>query len=177
MGMNRAVEATAVATSIALLGVPRVGSIWEGQGGKNAGLMKGENGLPDYFVISPTSKLATINRIAYGSYGKKTAGADSRFDGLANMRALLESGNDHPLAQWAASIEIEGFTDLYPPSIAELALLRVNLPDEYGNDIALSSTQYSANGAWFQDFDNGYQYIVHKGLLFRGWAVRRVIAQ
>lgn len=179
--MNQATAAAlapSVATGITLPGVPRIGTPWEGQAGRNGGIMRGEDGAPDYFLIAVDSALAKHDGIAYGSYGIRTVGADHKYDGLANMRAMLESGNDHPLATWAASVTIDGFSDLYPPSIMELAQLRVTCPALFeGGGWWLSSTQYSADNAWFQYFGDGGQYGGHKGGQSRARLVRRLIIQ
>jgi hypothetical protein len=177
MGMNQTAAAIAVATSIALPGVPRIGTPWKGQGGLNGGMFPGENGAPDYFLIGVDSPLAKHKGIAYGGYRTRTPGADSKFDGLANTEALLASGNDHPLAKWAAGLSVDGFSDLYAPSIMELAQLRVSCPGLFVNDWYLSSTQFSADGAWGQYFDGGNQYGAYKTIEARGVAVRRLIIQ
>jgi hypothetical protein len=157
--------------------VPRLGTEWEGQGGLNAGLMRGENGAPDYYLIAPTTSLVLKSSIAYGGYGKKTAGADSMLDGFANTQALVNSGNDHPAAQWAARLAIDGFSDFFIPSIMELALLRVMVPDLFGDYWYVSSTQYSADSAWFQYFGGGLQGSAGKDFVGRFRAVRRFIPQ
>jgi hypothetical protein len=157
--------------------VPRLGTEWEGQGGLNAGLMRGENGAPDYYLIAPTTSLALKASIAYGGYGKKTEGADSILDGFANTQALVNSGNDHPAAQWAARLAIDGFSDFFIPSIMELALLRVMVPDLFGDYWYVSSTQYSAGYAWNQYFVDGSQIIAYKLSEGRFRAVRRFIPQ
>ncbi len=162
-------------TAIALPNVPRLGTNWEGQAGRNGGIFPGQNGQPDYFLIAPTSDLAAHSGISYGGYGERTTGADDMYDGLANMRAMLGSGNDHPLAQWAQSVEVEGFTDLYPPSIMELAQLRVTCPGLFPDSWVLSSTQSSAYYAWVQVFGGGGQHLGHKGHEFRARLVRRLI--
>ena len=176
--MNQAAAGLAVATSIALPGVPRLGTRWEGQGGLNGGIFPGENGAPDYFLIGIDSALAKHDAIAYGGYGTHTPGADSKYDGLANLQALLASGNDHPVATWAASVTVDGFSDLYPPSIMELAQLRVTCPDLFeGSDWWGSSTQSSAGHAWVQLFGVGYQNYYCKDVRSRFRLARRFIIQ
>jgi hypothetical protein len=154
---------------------PAIGQYWPGQGGVYAGLMRGEEGQPDYHLVVPTAEAAFTKDIAWGAGGESEDGATHARDGLANTRALCESEHDHPAAQWAAGLEIEGHRDFYLPSRFELALCYANVRELFEERWHLSSTQYSPDYAWIQTFDDGYQYDGHKVDAHRARAVRRVV--
>ena len=66
--------------------LPRIGASWPGQGGKFVGLIRGENGQPDYGLVVPTHKSDPLK----GSYGPydRLKNAESEYDGMANTRAM-----------------------------------------------------------------------------------------
>ncbi|MDH0894256.1 MULTISPECIES: DUF1566 domain-containing protein [unclassified Pseudomonas] len=135
---------------------PAIGQHWEGQGGTYVGVIRGENGAPDYHLIAP--KHAQIDSIVYGSAGHRIEGANHRRDGLANTRALLASGVEHPAAKWASEQQAEGHADLYLPSQAEAFLCWANIPEQFENKgWWLTSTQNGPNYAWIQYFVDGHQ--------------------
>lgn len=160
----------------ATLHPPRLGEPWPGQGGVYAGLMRGENGQPDYHLIVSKDRAAYIESIAWGGFEIDEPGAASDFDGAANTRALVESEADHPAAEWAAELEIEGHADFYLPARRELRLCWVNVPELFADGYYWTSTQYSAHLAWGQSFGSGYQGYGHKGTEYRARAVRRLLA-
>ena len=149
---------------------PRIGTFWQEEGGVLLGIMRGEENLPDYFLIAPTDPLAS-NELAYGGYGIKTPGADSQRDGMANTIALCRAETDHPAAQWARSLTIAGHKDLYLPALRELALGNANAPELFAQRWHLSSTQYSAYDAYVQHFSDGLQT---NNLKVNGHCVRAV---
>jgi hypothetical protein len=154
---------------------PRIGEVCPGQGGVYAGLMRGENGKPDYHLIVPTDPAASVNEIAWGGYDHDEDGAKSDFDGLANTRALCESSVDHPAAEWAAALVIEGHGDFYLPARRELSLCYANVPELFEKAWYWSSTQSSRSTAYAQTFDDGHQSPRDKGYEGRARAVRRII--
>lgn len=154
---------------------PAIGQLWAEQGGIYVGLMRGENGAPDYHLIVAADPAGSIEAISWGSSGQEEPGATSSLDGLANTRALLDSPHDHPAAQWAAGLQIDGHHDFYLPARRELRLCWVNVPELFEEAWYWSSTQYSPYGAWFQYFVGGDQDNVHKGTEGRARAVRRVL--
>jgi hypothetical protein len=154
---------------------PKIGECWPEQGGVYAGLMRGENGVPDYHLIVPTDPTSEAAEITWGGRGKEEPGAQSAFDGLANTTALCASKHDHPAAQWAAGLTIEGFNDFYLPSRRELRLCWVNVPELFNDGWHWSSTQFSASLAWSQGFGDGTQSTSGKLLGLRARAVRRFI--
>jgi hypothetical protein len=154
---------------------PAIGQYWPGQGGVYAGLVRGEDGQPDYHLVVPTDAAATAKEIAWGAAGESEDDAGYARDGLANTRALCASEHDHPAAQWAAALEIEGHRDFYLPSRFELALCYANVRELFEERWHWSSTQYSPYGAWVQYFDDGTQTSVLKDYDYRARAVRRVV--
>lgn len=154
---------------------PSIGQPWPGQGGIYAGLMRGENGTPDYHLIVPTSPTAAVDVIPWGSHGKSEDGAISDADGLANTRALVDSKHSHPAAEWAACLEVDEHRDFYLPARRELRLCWVNVPELFPEGWHWSSTQYSPHFAWLQVFGGGDQSLVHEDIEFRARAVRRIL--
>ena len=168
-----AIGATPVAVTI---DIPAIGEYWPGQGGVNAGLMRGENGTPDYWLIVPTDEAVKGKKLAYGGYEVDEPEAASRFDGLANTLHLVEgSGQNHPAAQWCDGLTIEGHGDLYLPAINELAICMANVPELFDKEWHLSSTQRSADYAFYMTFADGYQDFYVKGVELRVRPVRRFI--
>ncbi|WP_057380336.1 hypothetical protein [Pseudomonas aeruginosa] len=156
------------------LNPPAIGQHWHAQGGTYVGVMRGENGEPDYHLIAP--KHAQIASIIYGGYGQRITGADHIRDGLANTRALLAADTDHPAAKWAAEQQAEGHADLYLPARAEVYLCWANIPEQFEDKgWWMTSTQCGPLYAWFQDFDDGNQYNGVKDLARPAFAVRRIV--
>lgn len=156
---------------------PKVGEFWAEQGGVYASIMRGRDDTPDYHLIIPTDPAAEIAEIAWGSRGTEEKGAIDALDGLANTRALIAGGNDHPAAKWVRGLVINGHTDFYLPSRRELSLAWANTPELFSEAWYWSSTQYSPTNAWIQVFGNGSQSILGKGIAYRARAVRRLIIQ
>ncbi len=153
---------------------PAIGQHWHGQGGTYVGVMRGENGEPDYHLIAP--KHAQIDSITYGGRGYRVTGADHIRDGLANTRALTAHDIDHPAALWATEQEAEGHTDLYLPSRAEAYLCWAHIPEQFqGKGWCLTSTQHGPTTAWVQHFDVGYQSTDGKVYARPAFAVRRIL--
>jgi hypothetical protein len=159
------------------IAVPRIGDEWPGQGGVYAGIMRGEDGQPDYHLIVPTDPAAYNESIAWGSPGQDITDACSEYNGLANTVALIQSEHSHPAAEWAADIEIGELCDFYLPSRRELRLMWVNVPELFAEGWYWPSTQYAPdpNGAWGQDFNDGSQDFGHKSAEGQARAVRKLI--
>lgn len=154
---------------------PAIGQLWAEQGGIYAGLMRGENGTLDYHLIVAADPAGSVEAISWGSAGQAEPGATSSLDGLANTRALLDSPHDHPAAQWASGLQIDGHHDFYLPARRELRLCWVNVPELFEEAWYWSSTQSSPNNAWIQYFDDGDQNLDLKYYEGRARAVRRVL--
>ena len=119
---------------------PSIGEYWSGQGGIYAGLMRGENGAPDYHLIVPAGPEAYAQEITWGGNGKEEAGAKSTHDGAANTAALIASKHSHPAAKWAAQLTIDGHSDFYLPARRELRLCWINAPELFEDGWYWSST-------------------------------------
>jgi hypothetical protein len=127
--------------------VPRIGSVWPGQGGIYAGIVRGDDGEPDYHLIVGGEDKASINwnnAVAWA----KTVECDGHQDfGLPkrNEQAVL-FGNTPELFQkeWYWSCE------------------------QYASD---------SYGAWGQDFYGGYQGDCLKSYGCRARAVRRLVIE
>ncbi|MEL7937630.1 DUF1566 domain-containing protein [Pseudomonas delhiensis] len=151
--------------------VPAIGAEWPEQGGIYAGLMRGRDGHPNYHLIIAMSE--SDGELQWGGYGDESS-ATSKWDGLANTRALIEEG-DHPAAEFASSRTIGGHSDFYLPAQAELMLAWVNVPEAFSESWHWSSTQYSSTDAFYVDFDDGRTDRGSKGGNFRVRPVRRFI--
>jgi len=157
------------------ISAPAIGEYWPGQGGVNAGLMRGENGAPDYWLIVPTHESVKGKKLSFGGYEVDEPEAASRRDGLANTLHLVEgSGQEHPTAQWCDGLTVEGHKDLYLPAIDELALCMANVPELFEKEWHWSSSQRSAYIAFTMYFDDGSQLYYGKYLELRVRPVRRL---
>jgi len=163
------------AQELAPSNAPQVGESWPGQGGKVAGLIKPDDGTEPYFLIVSTSKAGRNKGIAYGGYGTDEPGAASKWDGKANTLSLVNSETEHPAAEWAAGLTIEGHSDWYLPARRELALAEINVSELFDKEWHLSSTQCSSYDAWAQGFYGGSQGSIGKGGGYCAVAVRRVV--
>jgi hypothetical protein len=159
-------------------GMPAIGQAWEGQAGIYAGIMRGAKGQPDYHLIVPTAIEAQKEAITWGGYREDQSDAACEFDGHANTTALATKGKGkHPAAEWAASLIVDGHSDLYLPSRRELRLCWVNVPELFADGYYWSSTQYSPLNAWYQYFSGGGQYYHCKGDELRARVVRRLFIE
>lgn len=136
------------------LDVPAIGEPW--QGGIFAGLMRGADGGPDYFlIVSPPE--THLKDVQWGAQGKEEPEAVSEWDGMKNTRALVNSPNSHPAAEQIAAIREGGFDDWYLPARRELSIAYGNVPELFQKEWYWSSTQFSAGYAWCQNFSDGSQ--------------------
>ncbi|WP_053183609.1 DUF1566 domain-containing protein [Pseudomonas thivervalensis] len=157
------------------ISAPAIGEYWPDQGGVNAGLMRGENGTPDYWLIVPTHESVKGKKLAFGGYEVDEPEAASRRDGLANTLHLVEgSGQNHPAAQWCDGLTVENHKDLYLPAIDELALCMANVPELFEKEWHWSSSQRSAYHAFTMHFDAGGQGLYGKNYELRVRPVRRL---
>ncbi|WP_256604802.1 DUF1566 domain-containing protein [Pseudomonas sp. 57B-090624] len=150
--------------------VPPLGAEWPGQGGINGGLFRGRDGHPDYYLIWAKEDAKDIKWGGYGDESKAT----SKWDGLANTKALLEEGS-HSAAEYAASVEADGHADFYLPSQAELMMAWANVPELFSATWYWSSSQFSSLSAFLTGFTDGGTDYYAKDVEFRVRAVRRFI--
>lgn len=167
---RKTIEAPAIHIARA---VPRLGDFWPEQAGIRYGEMRGENGEPDYDLILPTDQRAIFKKVAWGVSGKAVPGADSDRDGMANTIAMAEA--DSELAQKILDIKIGGHKDFFLMARHHARLGYLNVPELIGPEPCWTSTQYSADNAWCQGFDDGHQYTNGKDGELSAFAVRRVL--
>ncbi len=151
-------------------GIPRVGQYWEGQGGINAGPVFDDEGDFSHFLISGTEDGKDL---AWGPYGKKIVGADSRNDGQSNTVALLGSGYECPAAEFCVAYKADGHSDFYMPAQREGNQCYITIPSHFNLKWYWFSTQSSADIAWGQNFVVGNQLASLKGIKGLVRAVRR----
>lgn len=126
---------------------PQFSQSLDGEGGLFAGVMRGENGQPDYLLIVHPEKsaAATWQKQMDWAKGLQADGhKDFRLPTRREMRALYANAKDLFEEYW------------------------------YWTSEQHASDPYSA---WMQDFVNGYQNDDHKGGSSRARAVRSVILQ
>jgi len=151
VGVVQPVAAPAAAPSAH--SIPAVGEYWPEQGGINGGLVAAHGEVPAHYLIWAKHD---AGKFAWGGYEKESA-ATSKRDGVANTKALLAEG-DQPAAEAAAKYSADGHKDFYLPAAAELYLGWLNVPGIFTKDRWYwSSSQRSANCAFFMLFDDGFQ--------------------
>lgn len=106
---------------------------------------------------------------------------DSENDGAANLINRAGAISNFPAFQACEDLSFGGQTDWYLPSRVELFYIwSVHDKIEAGGNITnfqnavyWSSTEYSTNGAWVQDFTTGYQSSYNKTGAYRVRCARR----
>ncbi|WP_440062595.1 DUF1566 domain-containing protein [Pseudomonas syringae] len=160
------------ANAPSVAGIPALGSYWPGEGGVNAGLMRGIEGGRDYYLIVPTGD--DLGELKFGGYGEEIDGAGSASEGLANTQALVASEHKHPAALACVKFSADGKDDFYLPARRELQLAEANVPEVFAKGWHWSSSQRSAYYAFGQYFGDGVQYGFGKGNELRVRPVRRL---
>jgi hypothetical protein len=146
-----------------------LGQYVPGQGGIYGGTMPARDGERAYHLIFATED---VGKRKWGGYEKESK-AISKWDGLANTKALIEEG-DHPAAEAACAYTADGHKDFYLPSGAELYEAWLSVPDAFSKDWYWSSSQRSAYYAFLQTFVDGSQDSYGKGNELRVRPVRRL---
>lgn len=151
---------------------PAVGQYWQGQGGLYAGIM------PDYEGYEPKHLVFSIDEAVDIEWGSDhVPEATSRTDGAANTQALLARAMPHPAAKWADDYEKDGHTDFHLPSLAELDVAYVTMPELFfANDMYWSSTDRDAITAYARNFGDTDLDFLFKVFRARARAVRTVPA-
>lgn len=151
--------------------LPPLRALWPGQGGHFAGLLPGiaNPAELDVLIVSPVA-LGEFNG-EWGKYGKTIKGADSYDDGRANTIAMAKAGS--AIAKHVQALEIEGHADYFIGSQADMHLCVATSKALFQQRGYWTSTQYSADYAWYQHFDYGNQGIGYKSAVLRVRAVRR----
>lgn len=159
---------------------PRIGELWEEQGGLYAGIMRGEAAHADYHLIVPTDPRTSIKSIAWAKAEHVLQGVFSELDGLANTQLLCATADIFPAANWARGLHVNGFQDYYLPARHELLLMYLNLARIMRLHHCYWSSTIDAGNlscAWVQDVNYGDQYTTLQSGLRSAWAVRRVMIE
>lgn len=151
---------------------PAPGQPWPGQGGIYICTLPAQFGLPARHLVVGTNE---AEGLTWGPYGEEAAGATSQTDGRANTAALTASGKGHPAAVWASQYTKDGHADYYLPSRIELLMCYLHAPQVFKTSgWYWSSSRYSRNGAWCQDFEYGCSHAGFKDSEFRARPVRSI---
>ncbi|NMY09011.1 DUF1566 domain-containing protein [Pseudomonas veronii] len=132
------------------LAPPAIGDYWPGQGGLYGGLRHYPEGLCHIIFAAKD-----VGRHSYGEYGTNVE-ATSNIDGRENTAILVNRDGSHPAADAAYGYTCDGHNDFYLPSSGELHHGYLYLPESFEKDWYISSTQRSANGAYYMDFVDGW---------------------
>ena len=160
--LKLATLAIAAAPAIATSGIPAIGEYWPGEGGINGGLFPG--GDKPYYLIVPTGSDAEATH-EWGGYGEELGGASSAWDGQANTAYLASSNreHDHPAAQFCAAFERDGYKDFYLMARREASFLEITVPEVFTQSYHWTSTQRSADLAYYVAFVDGWLFSLGKG--------------
>ena len=141
--LNEGPEQDEVAPAQTKSAAPKIGEFWLGMGGIYAGIARGLEGAPDYHLI--LAELVLENKFTW------------------------QGALDH-----AKTITVSGHNDFSVPTRFESALLYANLQDKMDADNwHWTSTQFSEDNAWLQNFSNGTQLNSYKSSERRCRFVRR----
>lgn len=150
---------------------PAIGRPWPGQGGINGGLVAARGDVPEHYLIIAAKDVGSH---AWGGYREESK-ATSKADGKANTEWLCNEETEHPAANACAEYQADGHHDFYLPAAAELYQGWVNCPEVFSQDCYYwSSSQRSANVAFFLHFGGGGQNYSVKSVELRVRPVRRL---
>lgn len=116
------------------IALPAIGDPF--QGGYYAGLISHTaDGVATHaLIVAPAATGATgtgypvTTDLRWKTTNTSTPGANSEFDGVANMTAVLAAGiADHPAFEFCYNLTIGGFNDWYLPSVREYDVAYFNL--------------------------------------------------
>lgn len=158
------------------ISLPAFGSAIAGQGGIFAAILRGPTvdgvQLPPYALLVSDAATGEVNA-AWGNYGKDVPGTSSRTDGKANTDAMVMA--ECPAALRVREISIDGHTDFYLPALGELNSAAANVPELFNTEgWYWTSTQYSRDSAFVQDFEHGTSFWLSKDNEHRVRAFRRI---
>jgi hypothetical protein len=154
------IEAVAEATPHRTIQLPPLGTPIPHLGGTFWALMraKPDSGQADYALIVPHGPEFELLETSWGGYNKDEPAAACLWDGLANTLALTRSKHEHPAASfcWNLNERAPDLPSLYLPSLREAKALFAAGCDAFSDDgWYWTSTQYSRDYAFVQDFGNG----------------------
>jgi hypothetical protein len=139
------------------LTLPAFGALIPGQSGHFAAIMRGNliDGVeqPPYALLAAPAA-TEIENVIWGKYGQDIIGATSRRDGQVNTAAMVVA--DCPAALCVRNLAIDGHADWYLPALGELNAAAANVPELFNTKgWYWTSTQYSRDTAFVQDFEDG----------------------
>ncbi len=146
--------------------IPTVGQPWPGQGGINGGFVPAIGDVPAHYLIFAH---ADVGEHEWGGRNTESK-ATSRHDGKANTDILIAEGG-HPAAEAARAHRADGHSDFDLPAASQLYQAWAHGLITEG--AYWSSSQRSANLAFFLNFACGYQLNLVKSLELRVRPVRR----
>lgn len=148
---------------------PAICEYWPGQGGLYGGLRHYPEGLCHIIFAAKD-----VGRHSYGEHGTNVE-ATSNIDGRENTAILVNRDGSHPAADAAYGYTCDGHNDFYLPSSGELHHGYLYLPASFEKDWYISSTQRSADSAYFMVFEDGWLIILDKGDERLARPVRRIL--
>ena len=146
--------------------IPAVGQPWSGQGGINGGFVAAHGDIPAHYLIFADRD---VGEHEWGGRNTESK-AVSRHDGKANTDTLIAEGG-HPAAEAARAHQADGHADFDLPAASQLYQAWVH--GLIAEGAYWSSSQRSANCAFFMDFDGGFQLFNVKNHELRVRPVRR----
>ena len=152
-----------------LLTPPAIGEYWAGQGGIYSGIQQDQDGQLYHKIFADSD----VGSFAWGEYGTET-GTTNKVNGVLNTTTLRDTEGSFPAAEAASNYTADGHHDFVLPSIAELNHAWAFIPDSFAKEAYWSSSQRSANYAFYMYFDVGYQDIFVKLNELRVRPVRRL---
>ena len=150
--------------------IPALGEYWPGQGGINGGLVAARGDVPAHYLIIAAKDAGSFE---WGPRSTDLPGT-SKTDGKLNTELMCFDEKNYPAANACAEHEADGHNDFYLPAAAELYQGWLNCPEVFAQDTWYwSSSQRSANLAFFMIFGVGYQHFIVKDYELRVRPVRR----
>lgn len=147
-------------------------------GGLYAGQITEDDGITYAIIVAAKAQGGEASgTLAWKLSNTTTTGTDSLNNGFNNTAAMVAAGISlHPAANFCKGLSINGYTDWYLPAKDELNLLYTNRGslDGFVQNYYWSSTQYSSDGSWYQNFGIHGQYTGSKTSTRYVRGVRRV---
>lgn len=148
--LNAAKEPVQAQAAAPNLTPPAIGEYWPGQGGIYGGLRLYPEGMCHVIFAAQD-----VGKHAYGEDGTEIEAA-SQIDGRANTAILVNRDGSHPAADAAYAFTCDGHSDFYLPASGELHHGYLYLPESFEKAWYVSSSQYSADYAYYLDFVDGW---------------------
>ncbi|MEK2607748.1 DUF1566 domain-containing protein [Pseudomonas shirazensis] len=166
LALVSALAGLAPANAPSNIAAPPVGQPWLGQGGINGGFVPAHGDVPAHYLIFADRD---VGEHEWGGRNTESK-AVSRHDGKANTDILIAEGG-HPAAEAARAHQADGHADFDLPAASQLYQAWVHGLITEG--AYWSSSQRSANYAFYMYFDGGSQHYGDKDFELRVRPVRR----